>query len=111
MANDRNSNQLVVQQARAALEQLKFEVAQELGIQIPQDGYYGNMITRDTGRIGGNMVRRMIERAEREMTGEEYAAEWADTPAADRDGYPGLRRPGPDERRRYVERGRRDRRA
>ncbi|UUZ95922.1 alpha/beta-type small acid-soluble spore protein [Paenibacillus sp. P25] len=48
----RSSNILVVPQARGALEQLKYEVAQELGIQIPQDGYYGYMATRDTGAIG-----------------------------------------------------------
>ena len=36
-----NSNALVVPQANAALDQLKYEVAQELGIAIPQDGYYG----------------------------------------------------------------------
>jgi hypothetical protein len=70
MAKDRNSNQIVVQQARAALEQLKFEVAQELGIQIPADGYYGNMITRDTGRIGGNITRRLIQIAEQQLAGQ-----------------------------------------
>lgn len=69
MANDRNSNQLVIQQARAALEQLKFEVAQELGIQIPQDGYYGNMVTRDTGRIGGNITRHLVLIAEQKLAG------------------------------------------
>jgi len=67
MADSRN--QLLVQQARAAMEQLKFEVAQELGIAIPEDGYYGNMITRDTGRIGGNMVRRLVMMAEQQLSG------------------------------------------
>ncbi|MEC0270219.1 alpha/beta-type small acid-soluble spore protein, partial [Paenibacillus anseongense] len=38
MASSR-SNTLLVQQAKSALEQMKYEVAQELGIQIPQDGY------------------------------------------------------------------------
>jgi hypothetical protein len=70
MANDRNSNQLVVQQARAALDQLKFEAAQELGIQIPQDGYYGNMLTKDTGRIGGNITRRLVQIAEQQLAGQ-----------------------------------------
>ncbi|CAG7623124.1 small, acid-soluble spore protein, alpha/beta type [Paenibacillus allorhizosphaerae] len=65
----RNSNQLVVQQASQALEQLKYEVAQELGIQIPQDGYYGYMATRDTGAIGGHMVRRMVQIAEQQLSG------------------------------------------
>ncbi|NRF93086.1 alpha/beta-type small acid-soluble spore protein [Paenibacillus frigoriresistens] len=65
----RSSNTLVVQQARAALDQMKYEVAQELGIQIPQDGYYGYMATRDTGAIGGNITRRLVQLAEQQLTG------------------------------------------
>lgn len=65
----RGSNQLVVPQARAALEQMKFEVAQELGIQLPQDGYYGHMTTRDMGSIGGYITRRLIQIAEQQLSG------------------------------------------
>ncbi|KRE49606.1 alpha/beta-type small acid-soluble spore protein [Paenibacillus sp. Soil522] len=68
MAN-RNSNQILVPGARAALEQLKFEVAQELGIQLPQDGYYGNMTTRDMGSIGGFITRRLVQLAEQQLVG------------------------------------------
>ena len=64
----RNNNQLVVPQAAQALEQLKYEIAQELGIQIPADGYYGYMTTRDTGAIGGHMVRRMVQIAEQQLS-------------------------------------------
>jgi len=64
-----SSNALVVPQSRNALEQLKYEVASELGIQIPQDGYYGYMATRDTGAIGGHMVRRLVQIAEQQLTG------------------------------------------
>jgi hypothetical protein len=63
----RSSNQLVIQQANQAMETLKYEVAQHLGIQIPQDGYYGYMATRDTGAIGGHMVRRLVEIAEQTL--------------------------------------------
>ncbi|TLS49445.1 alpha/beta-type small acid-soluble spore protein [Paenibacillus antri] len=62
-----SSNNLVVPQANQALDQLKYEVAQELGVQIPQDGYYGYMATRDTGAIGGHMVRRMVQIAEESL--------------------------------------------
>lgn len=65
----RSSNVLVVQGASQALQQLKLEVAQELGIAIPQDGYYGYMATRDTGAIGGHMVRRMVQVAEQQISG------------------------------------------
>ncbi|WP_166240628.1 alpha/beta-type small acid-soluble spore protein [Paenibacillus turpanensis] len=66
----RTSNTLVVPQANQALEQLKYEVAQELGIQIPQDGYYGYMATRDTGAIGGHITRRLVEIAESQLAGQ-----------------------------------------
>jgi hypothetical protein len=65
----RRSNQLVVPQASQALEQLKYEVAQQLGIQIPQDGYMGNMATRDAGSIGGNITRTLIQIAEQSISG------------------------------------------
>lgn len=68
----RSSNQLVVPQATAALDQLKFEVAQELGIQIPQDGYMGNMATRDAGAIGGNITRRLVQIAEQQLSGGQF---------------------------------------
>lgn len=61
------NNQLVVPQARAALEQMKYEVAQELGIQIPQDGYYGNMATRDAGSLGGYITRRLVQIAQEQL--------------------------------------------
>ncbi|RJX38145.1 small acid-soluble spore protein [Paenibacillus pinisoli] len=69
MANQSSSNNLVVPQARAALEQMKYEVAQELGIQLPQDGYYGNMTTRDMGSIGGYITRRLVQLAEQQLAG------------------------------------------
>lgn len=69
MANQSSSNNLVVPQARAALEQMKYEVAQELGIQLPQDGYYGNMTTRDMGSIGGYITRRLVQIAEQQLSG------------------------------------------
>lgn len=65
----RNSNILVVPQAGQALDQLKYEVAQELGIQIPQDGYMGFMATRDTGAIGGHITRRLVQIAEQQLAG------------------------------------------
>ena len=67
----RSSNTLVVPQANRALEQMKFEVAQELGIQVPQDGYYGYMATRDTGAIGGHITRRLVQIAEQQLAGQQ----------------------------------------
>jgi hypothetical protein len=67
---NRNRNELLVPQANGALEQLKYEVAQELGLAIPQDGYQGNMATRDNGAIGGNITRRLVQMAEQQLAGQ-----------------------------------------
>lgn len=70
MSANRSSNNLLVPQATAALDQLKYEVAQELGIAIPQDGYYGNFTTYETGSIGGSITRRLVQIAEQSLAGQ-----------------------------------------
>lgn len=62
-------NSLIVPQATAALEQLKFEAAQELGVQIPADGYYGNMTSRDAGSLGGYITKHLVQLAEQNLAG------------------------------------------
>lgn len=63
-----NSNSKVVPEAREALNRFKYEVASEVGVNL-KDGYNGDLTSRDAGRIGGNMVRKLIETAERQMAG------------------------------------------
>ena len=50
------------------LSGLKTEVANSMNISLNQ-GYNGDISARDAGRIGGQMVKRMIEYAERNMNG------------------------------------------
>lgn len=50
------------------LSQLKNEVASELGITLKQ-GYNGDITSREAGRIGGNITRRVIEEMESQMSG------------------------------------------
>ncbi|MBX6394466.1 MAG: alpha/beta-type small acid-soluble spore protein [Alicyclobacillaceae bacterium] len=69
MAQGQKRNVLVVQAAARALDQLKYEVASELGIATPQDGYWGTMTTRDTGAIGGNITRKLVALAEQQLAG------------------------------------------
>lgn len=54
--------------AERALDQLKYEVAEDLGLDddIEERGW-GNMTTREVGKIGGNMVRRLIKKAESDL--------------------------------------------
>lgn len=65
MANN-NSNKKLVSEAMAALDKFKYEVASEVGVNL-KDGYNGDISARDAGRIGGNMVRKLIQQAENNM--------------------------------------------
>ncbi|MCX4303619.1 MAG: alpha/beta-type small acid-soluble spore protein [Clostridia bacterium] len=61
-----NTNKKVVPEARESLEKFKYEVANEVGVNL-KNGYNGNISARDAGKIGGNMVRKLIEQAENQM--------------------------------------------
>ena len=61
-----NSNYKVVPEAREALDKIKYVVASEVGVNLKQR-YNGDLSSRDAGRIGGNMVKKLIETAERQM--------------------------------------------
>ena len=60
------SNQNVVPEAKDSLDRFKYEVANEVGVNL-KNGYNGNISARDAGKIGGNMVRKLIEQAENQM--------------------------------------------
>lgn len=65
MANNRN--QKLVPEAMSALDKFKYEVASEVGVTL-KDGYNGDISAKDAGKIGGQMVRKMIQQAEDNMT-------------------------------------------
>jgi len=57
-----------VPEAEDELEALKSEVAEDLGLDddIAEEGWE-NMTTREVGKIGGHMVKKMLRFAEKEM--------------------------------------------
>ncbi len=61
-----NDKKNLVPEAANGLEKLKYEVADEEGITL-KNGYNGDIKAKDAGKIGGNMVRKMIEYAERNL--------------------------------------------
>ena len=67
MANS-NSNRTLVPEAKDSLEKFKYEVASEVGVNL-KSGYNGDISSRDAGKIGGNMVKKLIQRAENSMIG------------------------------------------
>ena len=65
MSNSDRTNK-VVPEAKDSLDKFKYEVAAEVGVDL-KNGYNGNISAKDAGKIGGNMVRKMIEQAENSM--------------------------------------------
>ncbi|HCL4438659.1 alpha/beta-type small acid-soluble spore protein [Clostridium botulinum] len=60
MAN-RSSNQLVVPEAKQGLNNLKMEVANEVGLSNYDSIDKGNLTARQNGYVGGNMTKKMVE--------------------------------------------------
>ncbi len=67
MSNSSN-NKVSVPEAKGAMNQFKQEVASELGVPL-KEGYNGDLTSRQAGSIGGEMVRKMIQRQEEQMAG------------------------------------------
>ena len=65
-----NGNRIEVPQAKDALNNMKHEIAGELGINLKQ-GYNGDLTSRQAGYIGGYMVKRLIEQQEKAMAGQQ----------------------------------------
>ena len=64
--NNSGRNRVEVPEAKGAMDKFKMEVSNDLGVNL-QKGYNGNLTTKQTGSIGGEMVRRMIKRQEEQM--------------------------------------------
>lgn len=62
-------NKVVVPEARQALNQMKLEIASELGLSNYDSVDKGNLTARQNGYVGGYMTRRLVEMAQRQMGG------------------------------------------
>jgi small acid-soluble spore protein D (minor alpha/beta-type SASP) len=60
------SNKTLVPEAKKALDQFKMEAASEVGVTLNQ-GYNGDLTSRQAGSIGGQMVKKMVEKYENEI--------------------------------------------
>lgn len=63
MANN-NSN------SKTQFENMKYEIAKEVGVNLKQ-GYNGDLTSREAGKIGGNIVKKVFQ----SYTGNSYPAE------------------------------------
>ena len=68
-ASNSSTSSKAVPEAREALNQFKYEVANEIGVPLKQ-GYNGDLTSAQAGYVGGYMVKKMIEAQEKQMAGQ-----------------------------------------
>lgn len=63
------ANKKAVPAAKAALNQMKLEIANELGLANYESVDKGNLTARQNGYVGGYMTKKLVEMAEQQMAG------------------------------------------
>jgi len=65
-------NRQLVQGAHKALDNMKYEIANQLNLPVQQgsEDYWGNLTAAQCGKVGGEMVRRLISMAENQLKGQ-----------------------------------------
>lgn len=58
----RNNNHLEVYGSKQALEQMKYEIAQEFGVQLGADAS-----ARSNGSVGGEITKRLVQMAQAKL--------------------------------------------
>lgn len=62
--NSGNRNELLIQGAEQALDQMKYEIAQEFGVQLGAE-----TTARANGSVGGEITKRLVAFAEQQLSG------------------------------------------
>ncbi|MDE5977677.1 MAG: alpha/beta-type small acid-soluble spore protein [Turicibacter sp.] len=57
-----NSNKLVVPEAQAAVDNMKAEIASELGVHLGADA-----TARENGSVGGEITKRLVAMAQQQL--------------------------------------------
>ena len=59
-----NSNRLVAPQAKQAIDQMKYEIANEFGVNLGPDA-----TSRANGTVGGEITKRLVKMGESQLGG------------------------------------------
>ncbi|MCM3730805.1 alpha/beta-type small acid-soluble spore protein [Fictibacillus nanhaiensis] len=62
--NNSNRNQLLVPGAQQAVDQMKYEIATEFGVQLGADS-----TSRANGSVGGEITKRLVAQAQSQVSG------------------------------------------
>ena len=60
----KNNSKLVAPQAKQAIEQMKYEIANELGVNLGADA-----TARANGSVGGEITKRLVKMGESQLGG------------------------------------------
>ncbi|EAO51403.1 Small acid-soluble spore protein [Bacillus thuringiensis serovar israelensis ATCC 35646] len=60
-----NSNEILVAAAASAIEQMKYEIAQEFGVTLGPDS-----TSRANGSVGGEITKRLVRMAQEQLSGQ-----------------------------------------
>lgn len=60
----KNSNKIVAPQAKQAIDQMKYEIANELGVNLGADA-----TSRANGSVGGEITKRLVKMGESQLGG------------------------------------------
>ncbi|HDX9494147.1 spore protein [Bacillus thuringiensis] len=58
-----NSNEILVAAAASAIEQMKYEIAQEFGVTLGPDS-----TSRANGSVGGEITKRLVRMAQEQLS-------------------------------------------
>ena len=64
MPNNNSSNNLLVPGVQQALDQMKFEIANEFGVNLGAE-----TTSRANGSVGGEITKRLVQMAEQQLGG------------------------------------------
>ncbi|WP_227939479.1 alpha/beta-type small acid-soluble spore protein [Alkalihalobacillus deserti] len=66
-SNNNSSNQLLVPGVQQALDQMKYEIAEEFRVQLGAD-----TTSRANGSVGGEITKRLVQMTEQQMGGLQF---------------------------------------
>lgn len=61
-----SNNKMSNKQAKEALNKFKYEVANEIGVNL-KPGYNGHLTSKEAGSIGGEMVKKMVAQSANQL--------------------------------------------
>ncbi len=64
MTNNSNNNKLVVPGSKQAIERMKYEIANEFGVNLGPDS-----TARANGSVGGEITKRLVQLGQNQLSG------------------------------------------